>query len=110
MIEIKPSQFIEIILEFQKRNSIFLMKLKVRNFNKMVDRLYDLNIRVNFGFSDLVEFVDIFENIIPYKDYAIHISYTEELLNEVKKYNQIYESIMDFVKINDTWKAENLID
>ena len=107
MIEIKPSQFIEAILESQQMNSVSLMELRVRTFNKMVDQLHDLNICVQFGFSDLVEFVDVFENVLSYKDYAIHISYTKPLLNEVKKYNQIYASVKNFVEINDVW--ENLV-
>ena len=104
MREIKPSQFIEAILESQQINSVSQMELRVRTFNKMVDQLHDLNRCVQFGFSDLVEFVEVFEDVLSYKDFAIHISYTKTLLDEVKKYNQIYASVRNFVEINDVWK------
>ena len=104
MREIKPSQFIEAILESQQMNSVSIMELKVRTFNKMVDQLHDLNLRVQFGFSDLVEFAEVFEDVLSYKDFAIHISYTKPLLDEVKKYNQIYASVRNIVEINDVWK------
>ena len=104
MREIKPSQFIEAILESQQINSVSIMELRVRTFNKMVDQLHGLNICVQFGFSDLVEFVEVFEDVLSYKDFAIHISYTKTRLDEVKKYNQIYASVRNFVEINDVWK------
>ncbi len=104
MREISPSQFIEAILESQKINSVSITKLKVRTFNKMVDQLYGLNIRVQFGFSNLIEFVEDFETALPYENFAIRISYTEALLNEVRRYNQIYASVRDFVEINEVWK------
>ena len=104
MKEIKPSQFIEAILESQQINSVSLIKLKVRTFNKMVDQLYNLNICVQFGFSDLFEYVELFEDVLSYKDYCLHISYTKDLLNDVKQYNQIYASVQDFVAINNVWK------
>ena len=104
MREIKPSQFIEAILESQQINSVSIMELRVRTFNKMVDQLHDLNICVQFGFSDLVEFAEVFEDVLSYKDFAIHISYTKTFLNEVKKYNQIYASVKNSVEINDVWK------
>lgn len=104
MREISPSQFIEAILESQKINSVSITELKVRTFNKMVDQLYGLNIRVQFGFSDLIEFVEDFETALPYEGFAIRISYTEALLNEVKRYNQIYASVSDFVEIDEVWK------
>lgn len=104
MREIKPSQFIEAILESQQMNSVSLMELKVRTFNKMVDQLYDLNICVQFGFSDLFEYVELFKDVLSYKDYCLHISYTKDLLNDIKQYNQIYASVQDFVAINKKWK------
>ncbi|MDM8199373.1 hypothetical protein QUW11_12700 [Mediterranea massiliensis] len=107
MREISPSQFIEAILESQKINSVSLTKLKVRTFNEMVDRLYGLNICVQFGFSDLIDFVEDFEESLPYADFAIRISYTEAFLDEMKEYNQIYTSVKNFIEINEVWK--NLI-
>lgn len=107
MREITPSQFIEAILESQRMNSVSLTKLKVRTFNEMVDQLYGLDICVQFGFSDLIDFVDDFDDSLPYTDFAIRIAYTEALLDEVKEYNQIYKSVENFIEINDVWK--NLI-
>lgn len=107
MKEITPSQFIEAILESQKMNSVSLTKLKVRTFNEMVDQLYGLDICVQFGFSDLIDFVEYFDDSLPYTDFAICISYTKALLDEVKEYNQIYKSINSFIEINEVWK--NLI-
>lgn len=104
MREITPSQFIEAILESQRMSSVSLMELKVRTFNKMVDQLYSLNIHVQFGFSDLIDFVEDFEESLPYDNFAIHIAYTETLLNEMKEYNQIYASVRNFVEINEVWK------
>ena len=105
MKEITPSQFIEAILESQRMNSVSLMELKVRTFNGMVDQLYDLNIRVQFGFSDLIDFVENFEESLSYDNFAIHIAYTETLLNEMKEYNQIYVSVSNFDEINKVWKS-----
>lgn len=105
MKEITPSQFIEAILESQRMNSVSLMELKVRTFNGMVDQLYDLNIRVQFGFSDLIDFVENFEESLSYDNFAIHIAYTETLLNEMKEYNQIYASVSNFDEINKVWKS-----
>lgn len=105
MKEITPSQFIEAILESQRMNSVSLMELKVRTFNRMVDQLYGLNIRVQFGFSDLIDFVENFEESLPYDNFAIHIAYTETLLNEMKEYNQIYASVSNLDKINKLWKS-----
>lgn len=101
---IAPSQFIEALLEIQRINSISLMELKVRTFNDLVDKLYDFNIFVPFGFSDMIEFVQNFEESLSYKDFSLHISYTDTLLNEVKKYNQIYESVDNFAEIPNLWK------
>ena len=71
----------------------------------MVDQLYDLNIRVQFGFSDLIDFVENFEESLSYDNFAIHIAYTETLLNEMKEYNQIYASVSNFDEINKVWKS-----
>ena len=86
-------------------NSVSLMELKVRTFNGMVDQLYDLNIRVQFGFSDLIDFVENFGESLSYDNFAIHIAYTETLLNEMKEYNQIYASVSNFDEINKVWKS-----
>lgn len=104
MKEIAPSQFIEALLESQLMNSVSKTKLKVRTFNSMVDQLSDLNICVQFGFSDLIEFVESFKEFLPYEDFALHISYTKPLFDEMKKYNQIYASFGDFTEINRAWK------
>lgn len=101
---IAPSQFIEALLEIQRINSISLTELKVRTFNDMVDQLSDLNIFVPFGFSDLIEFVQNFEESLSYRDFTLHIFYTDTLLNEVKKYNQIYASVDNFGEITNVWK------
>lgn len=104
MRDIKPSQFIEAILESQQMNSVSKMELKVRTFNQMVDQLHELDICVQFGFSDLFECVELFEDVLSYKNYCIHISYTKDFLNEVKQYNQIYASVQNFIEINNVWK------
>jgi|GEM_PF-6529071 hypothetical protein len=105
MKEITPSQFIEALLESQRTDSRPPVELKVRAFNNMVDQLSNIDICVQFGFSDLVEFVESFEESLSYKDFAIHISYTESLFSEIKKYNQIYAAVENFTEINKVvWK------
>lgn len=104
MKEIAPSQFIEALLESQRINKLNKLYLKVRTFNKLVDELSNLNIYVQFGFSDLIEFVDNYNEYLSYKDFAIHVLYTEKLIEKVKKYNRIYVSIDNFDEINAVWK------
>lgn len=104
MNKITPSQFIEALLESQRTSAVTSMELKVRTFNNVVDRLSELDFDVQFGYSDLIEFAENFGNSLPYKNFALHISYTDALFNEINKYNQIYASVNNYTEIDKIWK------
>lgn len=104
MNNISPSQFLEALLEFQRKNLINDIIIQARKFNELVDFLSDLNLCARFGFLDLIEFVEKFEDSLSYKEFALHISYTEEFLNEIKRYNNIYISLENMDKINEVWE------
>lgn len=104
MKKIEPSQFLELILKQQKLHNQQFLELRVRDFNKMIDELSDLNYSVRFGYSDLIEFVEKFYASIPYKSFSLNISYTEELMKEVKVFNKIYEDINNLSESTNLWE------
>lgn len=92
-MEISPSQFIEIVLESLKEQKVPKMQIDVQTFNKMTETLYEKNLVAQFGFSGLIEFSNLYKETFPYENFKVHISYSEELLQKIKRYNCIYESI-----------------
>jgi hypothetical protein len=92
-MEISPSQFIEVVLENLKEQKVPKMEIDAQTFNEMVETLYEKNLVIRFGFSGLVEFSNLYKENFPYVNFKVHISYSEELLQKIKRYNCIYESI-----------------
>lgn len=92
-MEISPSQFIEVVLENLKEQKVPKMEIDVQTFNKMTEALYKKNLVIWFGFSGLIEFSNLYKETFPYENFKVHISYSEELLQKIKRYNCIYESI-----------------
>lgn len=92
-MEISPSQFIEVVLENLKEQKVPKMQIDARTFNKMTEMLFEKNLFTRFGFSGLIEFSNLYKETFPYENFKVHISYSEELLQKIKRYNCIYESI-----------------
>lgn len=104
MVKIDPSQFLEIILETQKQDKLHNeFPLKVRKFNEISDRLAECNYYLQFGFADLVEFSQRFKLIRPYAEYTLNLSYSDDLLEEVKSYNRIYRKLEHSERISKIW-------
>ena len=104
MNNLEPSQLFEIILSQQNNFSRYEVPLSVRTFNKIIDELTNLNLRVRFGYSDFLEFIDTYHKYINYKEHILHIFYSEDLLRQVRQYNRIYENIDKLTKSNDLWQ------
>lgn len=104
MKNIEPSQFLELLLSQQKQFQIDETVIGVIKFNKMVDELSNLNLFTRFGFSDFLEFIDRVHSSIPYKEFAIHISFTEQLMNDVRRYNSMYEEIKELNSALKLWE------
>jgi hypothetical protein len=92
-MEISPSQFIEVVLENLKELKVPKIQIDVETFNEMTETLYEKNLVICFGFSGLIEFSNLYKEHFPYENFKVHISYSEELLQKIKRYNCIYESI-----------------
>ena len=92
-MEISPSQFIEVVLESLKQQKVSKMEIDVQTFNEITETLFEENLVTRFGFSGLIEFSNLYKETFPYENFKVHISYSEELLQKIKRYNCIYESI-----------------
>jgi hypothetical protein len=107
-MEISPSQFIEVVLETLKKQKVPKVQIAVQTFNKMTETLFEENIFTRFGFSGLIEFSNLYKETFPYENFKVHISYSEELLQKIKTYNCIYESIdIDKSKIDLTKQVKD---
>ena len=92
-MEISPSQFIEVVLESLKQQKVSKMEIDVQTFYEITETLFEENLVTRFGFSGLIEFSNLYKETFPYENFKVHISYSEELLQKIKRYNCIYESI-----------------
>ncbi len=103
-MEISPSQFIEVVLETQKVTNVPKVQIAVQAFNEMTETLFNQNLFTRFGFSGLIEFSNLYKETFPYKNFKVHISYSEELLQKIKTYNCIYESINNEIDLKELVK------
>lgn len=101
---IEPSQLLEMILSQQNHYSRPKISLSVRTFNKMADELTDINLTIRFGYSDFIEFIESHYDFIPFKEHNLYISFSEDLLKEVRHYNRIYQNIDKLISIKDLWQ------
>lgn len=92
-MEISPSQFIEVVLETLKKQKVSNVQIAAQTFNEITETLFEKNLVTRFGFSGLIEFSNLYKETFPYENFKVHISYSEELLQKIKRYNCIYESI-----------------
>lgn len=92
-MEISPSQFIEVVLENLKEQKVPKIEIGAQTFNEITETLFEKNLVTRFGFSGLIEFSNLYKETFPYENFKVHISYSEELLQKIKRYNYIYESI-----------------
>lgn len=104
MKDISPSQFIEALLETQRSLLISQTTLQARKFNELIEHLSTFNLCARFGFLDLIDYVEQFEESLSYKEYTLQIFYTEDFLNKIKKYNQIYATLENMSEIHQVWE------
>ena len=93
MKEIAPSQLLEILLDAQKKFSINSSQLQARKFNQIIDILSDFDVIAKFGYLDLIENMQKFNQSITIQELKLQISYSEKFFAEVKRYNQMFEKL-----------------